>query len=128
MLVLYSKSQVSLGDKVMEFVPPFYFNVGETGALVDNGKPGHPILTLVYKQAGKISMNQTHSGCNDGLATRIGDKAALAEEYSLTGPVAGNFLYTVYSPATDPILCRYTRCTGRPFPAPLPGVNDGPEC
>ena len=70
------------------------------------------ISRLVYKQPGKISMTQRQSGCNAGLGTRIGDKTALAEQYNLSGPVAGNFLYTVYSPATDSLLCRFTRCTG----------------
>ena len=112
----------------MEYVPPFYFAIGAGGSLVDSGQPGHPILLLVYKQPGKISMTQRQSGCNAGLGTRIGDKTALAEQYNLSGPVAGNFLYTVYSPATDSLLCRFTRCTGKPFPAPLQGVNDGPQC
>ena len=120
--------QVSLGDEVYEYVPPFYFDIGAAGALVDDGKPGHPILTLVYKQSARIAMTQRQNGCNAGLASRIGDKTALAEQYNLSGPVAGNFLYTVYSQATDPLLCRFTRCTGNPFPAPLSGVNDGPQC
>ena len=28
----------------------------------------------------------------------------------------------------DPKTCRFTRCTGTPFPAPIPGVNDQPAC
>ena len=112
----------------MEYVPPFYFDIGDDGSLVSDGRPGHPILTLVYKQSARISMTERQSGCNAGLASRIGDKTALARQYDLAGPVAGNFLYTVYSRATDQLLCKFTRCTGRPFPAPLAGVNDGQQC
>merc|ERR1712172_171820 len=44
-----------------------------------------------------------------------------------------NMIYTKYSPAgTDYLLCKLTRCEanprGGPFPIPLPGINDGPEC
>ena len=28
----------------------------------------------------------------------------------------------------DELLCKFTRCMGEPFPAPLPGVNDLPAC
>lgn len=48
---------------------------------------------------------------------------------NLGSPVAGNFFNSRYSgKVTDEILCIYGMCTGNPFPALLPGVNDGPEC
>ena len=119
---------MSLGDEVYEYVPPFHFEIAADGSLLDDGTAGGPILTLVYKQSGRIAMTDRQSGCNAGLATRIGDKTALAQQYNLSSPVAGNFLYTVYSKATDPLLCRFTRCSGAPFPLPVAGVNDGPEC
>ena len=71
---------------------------------------------------------------------------ALAEKYGLGKPVAGNLIYTKYSPeGTDFLFCKFTRCGFTitttsiprcganplgpgPFPVPLPGVNDGPEC
>ena len=29
---------------------------------------------------------------------------------------------------TEYQLCRASKCTKAPFPVPLPGINDGPEC
>ena len=29
---------------------------------------------------------------------------------------------------TEYQLCRASKCTKSPFPVPLPGINDGPEC
>ena len=38
-------------------------------------------------------------------------------EYSLSGPVAGNFYFNIYSPfVTDTYLCMFSRCLGKPFP------------
>ena len=43
--------------------------------------------------------------------------------------VAGNLLRMPYSGlATHRLICRVSRCTRQPFPAPLPGINDWPEC
>ena len=67
--------------------------------------------------------------------------------------MAGNLIYTKYSPeGTDFLFCKFTRCGSiifiilnsittttifrcganplgpGPFPVPLAGVNDGPEC
>merc|ERR1712106_1191571 len=65
---------------------------------------------------------------NPGQATRIIDKDDLAQKYGLTLE-AGTFIYSKYSgKTTDDLLCRFTRCTGEAFPAPLPGINDGPAC
>ena len=78
--------KVSLGDEVYEYVPPFHFEIGADGSLLDDGTAGGPILTLVYKQSGRIAMTERQSGCNAGLATRIGDKTALAAQYNLSSP------------------------------------------
>ena len=130
MALLIVNPQVDLGDEVMEYVPPFSFKIDETtGTLVEDGEPIHPILTLVYKQPGRISMTKRQNGCNTNIVgNRLGFQGELAAEYGLEGPIAGNFLHTVYDKSTDSILCRLTRCTGASFPAPLAGVNDGPMC
>ena len=74
-------------------------------------------------------MTKRQNGCNSELLMgRIGNAGALAAEYDLEGPIAGNFLRNVYSPATNDYLCGLSRCLGAPFPAPLPGVNDGQQC
>merc|ERR1712127_458574 len=99
------------------------------GTLVEDGKPLHPYVTLVYKQPGRISMTKRQSGCNPNIVfNRLGFQAEIATEYGLEGPIAGNFLRQVYDKSTDSLLCRVTRCIGKPFPAPLAGVNDGPLC
>jgi len=122
--------KVYAGDEMFEYVPPFGFKLDETyTGLVDAGKPMHQVLFLVYKQAGRISMAEGQHGCNPDLATRIHSKTALAEQYGLEGPVAANFIFTTYSPTgTDALLCKYTYCTAAPFPVPLAGINDLPEC
>jgi hypothetical protein len=44
-------------------------------------------------------------------------------------PTAGNFFSVRYSyDTTDRFLCIMTRCTGRPFPTTIAGVNDGNKC
>merc|ERR1719180_35112 len=88
---------------------------------------------LVYKQSGRIDFEDGQWGCEPQLGMRVANKEELAEKYSLGEPVAGNMIYTKYSPAgTDYLLCKLTRCEanprGGPFPIPLPGINDGPEC
>ena len=68
------------------------------------------------------------AGCNRGLlADRVNDHVRIAEKYNME-LVAGNFFYTTYSPATNTLLCYFTKCTGDPLPFLVPGVNDGPKC
>ncbi len=55
----------------------------------------------------------------------------LAEEYGLEGPLAASGIRVPYTPGqsgTDRMICMVSRCTGRPWPVPLTGVNDGQEC
>merc|ERR1712071_751442 len=115
-------TMVDLGDEVMEYVPPFGFKIDEsTGTLVEDGEPLHPILTLVYKQPGRISMTTRQNGCNtDIIGNRLGFQAELAAEYGLEGPIAGNFLHTVYDKSVNSILCRMTRSPGLPSLLLLP--------
>jgi len=118
------------GDEIMEYIAPFYFLLNENGTgLVDTGKkPGHDILALVYKQTGKVNMtSEIIAGCNPTVGTKIADHAVFAEKYNLE-LVAGTFFFTLYSPATNDILCFMTKCSERPWPAPLPGINDGADC
>ena len=66
---------------------------------------------------------------NKILKIRIQLFEEIASTNGMTGPVAGNFLRAPYSfSTTDRFLCVFSRCTGEAFPAPLPGVNDAPEC
>ena len=54
----------------------------------------------------------------------------LVSDLNLGDPIAANFIRATYSgPSTDAQLCLFTKCLGgNPFPALIPGVNDGPEC
>ena len=87
------------------------------------------MLALVYEQSGPVVVLETQQGCTKDIgSSRIGDKDSFAEKYGLR-LVAGNFLLTRGGgSAVDDLLCKFTRCQGEPFPAPIPGVNDGTAC
>jgi len=127
--------KVVAGDEFDEYVPPFSFKLDASGTMtVTDGSPLHAIMFLVYKQPGRIDFEGGQWGCNPKLGQRVNNKDALAEKYGLGKPVAGNLIYTKYSPeGTDFLFCKFTRCGANPlgpgpFPVPLAGVNDGPEC
>jgi len=126
--------KVYAGDEVDQYVPPFSYKFNEAGdGVVEDGTPLHAILFLVYKQPGRIDFEGGQWGCEPNLGMRVVNKEELAEKYGLGEPVAANMIYTKYSPAgTDYLFCMFTRCganpRGGPFPIPLPGINDGPEC
>ena len=66
--------------------------------------------------------------CSSDLADkRFGDHHAIAAKYDLE-LVAGNFFFDTYTDASDDILCYFSKCTCTPFPYPVPGINDMPEC
>jgi len=126
--------KVYAGDENYEYVPPFGFQLDSNQQLVDDGSPLHAILFLVYKQSGRVEVTEGQNGCNPELGTRVGNKNALAAKYNLGQPIAGNVIFTKYSPAgTDYLFCKFTRCRANPrndgpFPLPLPGINDQPQC
>jgi len=124
---------VNMGDEVMDYIPPFGFDRTENGTAIGQtqGQPIHDVMALVYKQKnGRVNMaDERQSGCDNSiLTTRVVSRAALEEKYGLE-MVAGTFFYTTYTkPATDDILCYFSKCTGKPFPYLAPGINDGPQC
>jgi len=126
--------KVYAGDENYEYVPPFGFQLDSNQELVDDGSPLHAILFLVYKQSERVEVTEGQNGCNPELGTRVGNKDALAAKYNLGQPIAGNVIFTKYSPAgTDYLFCKFTRCRANPrndgpFPLPLPGINDQPQC
>merc|ERR1712106_1041870 len=123
-------SNIEKGAEVMQYIEPFSFEFGSNGQLDPNGK-AHPMLVLVYKQPGTVEVEEIQRGCSPTILTdRINDKDALAAKYKLQ-LVAGTFIKVPYSPGpagTEKLLCRTTKCTKSPFPSPLPGINDKPEC
>jgi len=120
------------GDESLEYIAPFAFQRNEDNtALVDTGDAAHnPIGVLVFKQPGTLVVDETQAGCNIGMLTsRMLNVADLVAKYGLEGPTYGNLFWSKYSPETsNDYLCRYSKCTGFPFPYPLPGINDAPEC
>jgi len=124
-------NDVNNGDEVAEYLPSFHFVITPDGQLEQTLGVTDRHLVLVYKQKGKIDMSG-QSGCNAGLleAPRVIDHDQLQADYDLEGPVAGNFYRNGYSKGyTEEMLCYYSKCLGTgPFPFPLPGINDGPEC
>lgn len=126
--------RVYAGDENYEYIPPFSFKLDSNNQLVEDGSPLHAILFLVYKQSGRVDITEGQNGCNPELGARAGNKDAIAAKYNLGEPVAGNVIFTKYSPAgTDYLFCKFTRCKANPlgdgpFPLPLPGINDQPQC
>jgi len=129
--------KVYAGDENYEYVPPFaylYDDPSNPTALVYDDTPLHAIMFLVYEQPGRINMTEGQSGCAPDLAFRVSSPDAIASQYGLGSPVAGNFIYTKCSEeGTNWILCKFSRCGANPrgdgpFPTLLPGVNDLPEC
>jgi len=63
------------------------------------------------------------------IAGRMGDISNLMSHFGLGDkPVAGKLFWTRRSPAADAVNCYVSKCTGFPFPYPIAGYNDMPEC
>ena len=121
-------SSLDLGIEAMEYTPMWSMSFTESGTLDQFGK-AHPYLVLVYKQEGKISVDETQQGCTPTkVDTRIGDKVELAEKYGLE-LVAATFFWVPYSGlATQYMICEMSRCMGEAWPFPIAGVNDHSYC
>ena len=130
-------NNVAAGDTVAAWIPPFDINLNEAGDGLDTTLPQyggktHRFLALVYKQKGFINVPEGRISCvEDILSSRIYDHENLKQDYDLEGPVAGTFFRTGHSRSgwTEFFICKWTRCTGKPFPLKvMPGINDKPEC
>merc|ERR1712233_70401 len=122
---------ISRGDENIEYLTPFSYASNEAHTeLVDTGDNGiDATAVLVFRQPGRISVEENLKGCNQGAI--FGRRVAAAElvsKYELSGPIAGNLFWTKFSTTTEELLCYMTKCTGVVFPFPIAGVNDGPEC
>jgi len=119
------------GVENVEYLAPWGFvrNADNT-AIVDTGDAAvHPLGILVFKQSGSIDVTEVAKGCSvPGIFGRTQDISSLIEKYSLGQPVAGFLFWTKYSEAADEINCYVSKCTGSPFPFPIPGLTDQPEC
>ena len=71
----------------------------------------------------QISVEETRRGCSPEVFTSINNNGAIADKYGLE-LVAGTFFNVIYSGrTTEELLCRFSRCGGMPFPAPIPGTE-----
>ena len=99
------------------------------------------------RQPGRIDVEESASGCSqEGIFGRRVDivskkctrdnlivspslfQSEFAAKYGLIGPAAGKPFWTQYSEATDDLLCLSSSCVGFPFPFPIEGLTDLPEC
>ena len=104
------------GVEVMRYVEPFVAGADDDA---------HPYLALVFKQGGRVRLEETQRGCSPSLLTdrALNKHSTLVEKYGME-VVAGTWFQVPYSGrATEQMLCYYTRCTRAPFPAPLPGTS-----
>jgi len=122
---------ISSGDENIEYLPPFSMEVNPAvPEIVNTGDAGiDQTAILAFRQPGQITVEENLTGCNQAaiFGRRI-DVSSLITKYNLSGPEAGNLFWTKYSDATDELLCYSTKCTGTPFPFPIPGLTDQPEC
>merc|ERR1712130_383687 len=124
-------NDVSLGTENIDYLPPFSMLEDDVNqVLIDSGDDGiHATAVLVFRQPGPITVEEDLKGCNmDAIFGRRILVNDLITKYSLEGPIAGNLFWTKYTEGTEEMLCYMTLCTGIPFPFPVPGVNDLPEC
>merc|ERR1711997_1341446 len=126
-------NSVEMGNEVMEYVTPFSLEINDDfanfGFIKDRHASAHPIIFLVFKQPGRIQVEETQRGCSpDIVSARIHDYRDLVSKYGLQLE-AGNYLQCPWSGShTVEMICRVSKCTREAFPFPIPGVNDREEC
>merc|ERR1712226_734803 len=125
-------NSVDLGNEVMEYVTPFSLEVHEDpldGFIKDRYTSAHPMIFLVFKQPGRIQVEETQRGCSpDIVSGRIHNYEELSSKYGLQLE-AGNYLQCPWSGShTLEMVCWVSKCTREAFPFPIPGVNDLEEC
>jgi len=128
-------NSLSEGIENIEYLTPWGFerNADETDIVDTGDAPLHPLGILAFEQEeGSIEGLREAHGCSmDGVlgAGRFGDISNLMDHFNLGDkPVAGKLFWTRRSPASDAVNCYVSKCTGIPFPYPIPGYNDMPEC
>ncbi|XP_059086677.1 phosphatidylethanolamine-binding protein homolog F40A3.3-like isoform X2 [Tigriopus californicus] len=121
-------SNIMAGDENFQFIPPFAFLYSPESGLVDDPNFSHRMVILIYKQRSRIETEIEQDYCSPTVFNRLQNLSDLVSKYRLGVPTAGNFLRVKYSSTTNKFLCKFSACTGSPFPAPLPGINDSPEC
>jgi len=120
-------SDVASGNINIPYVPSGPFEMNATWNGVDMSTDyTHRYLFLAYKQKERIQASEHPEGCSSVV---LFDHDDLQAKYNLEGPVAGNFYRCGFSlEYFTQTACYLTQCMGAPFPIPLPGINDKPEC
>merc|ERR1712098_210838 len=119
------------GTVNIEYLPPWSFAPNAEGtAVLDTGDAAvDKLAVLVFKQPGPITVEETATGCTQaGMFGRRQDISALVDKYGLGQAVGGAVFWTKYSEATDEMNCYMSKCIGFPFPFPIQGLTDQPEC
>jgi len=119
------------GTVNIEYLPPWSFATNAEGtAVLDTGDAAvDKLAVLVFKQPGPITVEETAAGCSPaGIFGRRQDISALVDKYGLGQAVGGAVFWTKYSEATDDMNCYMSKCIGSPFPFPIAGLTDQPEC
>lgn len=104
------------------------------GGLLEGSTAHVPFVSVVYEQPGPVDYNFGSVGCQDlagNLRSTLTNPKILQEEQGLIGPVAANaFFILSNAEGTEEILCELAGpdCAGRPWPIPVPGINDTDEC
>jgi len=110
------------GTEVMRYLEPFIANQADGT---------HQFLVLVFRQPnGRIRLEETQRGCSPSLFTNraLNKHHTFVDKYGLQ-LVAGTWFRTGWGGrASEQMLCYASKCNRAPFPFPLAGVNDGPEC
>lgn len=130
-----NKPLVEDGDEVIEYITPVTLEREEDDSFItdiNDPRQSHSINILVFKQTGRIDVEETQAGCTPDIFTaRVHVFQTLAEKYNME-MVAGNFLQNTWSGYyTEQGLCRYVKCSRGTFPLtfnPPTLFTDRPEC
>ena len=62
-------SDVGRGAEVVQYIPPFSVELLEDGSGVDKDGAAHPMLVLVYRQPGRVEVEEIQRGCAPSILT-----------------------------------------------------------
>jgi hypothetical protein len=123
---------VAAGTQNFGYIPPFAFLFTNENGLSKDPAVNHRYALLVFKQQGQLNVTVEEKTCSPKVLARAKYQSYqdFVKEHGLGNAVAGNFLRAVYGDGAEAHkwICFFSKCTGHPFPAPIKGVNDGPDC
>jgi hypothetical protein len=125
-------TDVASGDVIFDYIPSFTFKTKADAPEIeiDPNYYHRHVLTVWKQNNGAITPDEGQQGCTSDIteARTVTSHDELAAKYDLT-LVAGNFYRNYYNgPETEELFCFISKCSGVPWPYPIPGVTDDPEC